>query len=105
MARASTAASLLVTVGDNPERLRSVAAWAHLCGVALIEASSGKITRHRLNRGSDRYANQAPGRIVTTRLAGIPAPVRIWSGAFVRTSPSFQRRVVRFVLPLPGKCR
>ena len=37
-----TAATLLVTAGDNPERLRSEAAWAHLCGVAPIEASSGK---------------------------------------------------------------
>ena len=38
-----TAAALLVAAGDNPERLRSEAAWAHLCGVAPIEASSGKV--------------------------------------------------------------
>ena len=37
-----TAATLLVAAGDNPERLRSESAWAHLCGVAPIEASSGK---------------------------------------------------------------
>jgi len=67
-----TAATLLVAAGDNPERLRSEAAWAHLCGVAPIEASSGKVTRHRLNRGGDRYANQALWRIVMTRLAGDP---------------------------------
>ena len=54
-----TAAVLLVAAGDNPERLRSEAAWAHLCGVAPIEASSGKVTRHRLNRGGDRSANAA----------------------------------------------
>ena len=42
-----TAASLLVTAGDNPERLRSEAAFAHLCGVAPIEAFSGKVIRHR----------------------------------------------------------
>ena len=46
-----TAAALLVAAGDNPERLRSETAWAHLCGVAPIEASSGKVIRLRLNRG------------------------------------------------------
>ena len=44
-----TAAELLVTAGDNPGRLRSEAAWAHLH--APIPASSGKVTRYRLNRG------------------------------------------------------
>src|SRR5919106_608961 len=54
-----TAATLLVAAGDNPGRLRSEAAWAHLCGVAPIPASSGKVTRWRLNRGGDRQANGA----------------------------------------------
>ena len=45
------AAALLVAAGDNPDRLRSEAAWARLCGVGPIEASSGKTTRHRLNPG------------------------------------------------------
>jgi transposase len=67
-----TAATLLVAAGDNPERLHSEAAWAHLCGVAPIEASSGKVTRHRLDRGGDRNANQALWRIVMTRLATEP---------------------------------
>lgn len=67
-----TAAVLLVAAGDNPERLRSEAAWAHLCGVAPIEASSGKVTRHRLNRGGDRNANQALWRIVMTRVSWDP---------------------------------
>jgi len=67
-----TAAVLLVAAGDNPERLRSEAAWAHLCGVAPIEASSGKVTRHRLDRGGDRNANQALWRIVMTRLSFDP---------------------------------
>jgi transposase len=62
------AAALLVAAGDNPERLRSEAAWAHLCGVAPIEASSGKVTRHRLNRGGDRQANAALWRIVMVRM-------------------------------------
>jgi len=67
-----TAATLLVSAGDNPERLRSEAAWAHLCGVAPIQASSGKVTRHRLDRGGDRNANQALWRIVMTRIACDP---------------------------------
>jgi transposase len=54
-----TTAMLLVAAGDNPERLRSEGAFAHLCGVAPIPASSGKITRHRLDRGGDRQANSA----------------------------------------------
>ena len=67
-----TAAALLVTAGDNPQRLRSEAAWAHLCGVAPIEASSGKVTRYRLNRGGDRHANAALWNIVITRLRSDP---------------------------------
>jgi transposase len=62
------AATLLVAAGDNPERLRSEATWAHLCGVSPIEASSGKVTRHRLNRGGDRQANSALWRIVMVRM-------------------------------------
>ncbi len=67
-----TAATLLVTAGDNPERLRSEAAWAHLCGVSPLEASSGRVTRHRLNRGGDRQANRALWTIVISRLASDP---------------------------------
>ena len=44
---------------DNPDRLRSEAAFAHLCGVAPIPASSGKTNRHRLHRGGDRAGNSA----------------------------------------------
>lgn len=67
-----TAAALLVAAGDNPERLRSEAAFAHLCGVSPVEASSGKVTRHRLDRGGDRQANAALWRIVMTRLCFDP---------------------------------
>ena len=67
-----TAASLLITAGDNPERLRSEASWAHLCGVSPIQASSGKVTRHRLDRGGDRQANSALWRIVMVRIAHDP---------------------------------
>lgn len=63
-----TAAALLVTVGDNPDRLRSESSFAHLCGVAPIPASSGKTTRHRLHRGGDRRANQALHTAVVVRL-------------------------------------
>jgi transposase len=68
-----TAAMLLVAAGDRPERLRSEAAWAHMCGVAPIPASSGKTRRHRLNRGGDREANYALWRIVITRMSAHPA--------------------------------
>jgi len=67
-----TAAALLIAAGDNPDRLRSEAAWAHLCGVAPIQASSGKITRWRLNRGGDRQANSALWRIVICRMSNDP---------------------------------
>ncbi|TMK44480.1 MAG: IS110 family transposase [Actinobacteria bacterium] len=67
-----TAATLLVAAGDNPGRLRCEAAWAHLCGVAPIQASSGKVTRYRLNRGGDRQANSALWGIVITRLRSDP---------------------------------
>jgi transposase len=63
-----TAATLLVAAGDNPERIRSEAAWAHLCGVAPIPASSGKTTRRRLNRGGNRQANHALHMIAVTRM-------------------------------------
>jgi transposase len=62
------AGALLVAAGDNPERLRSEAAFAMLCGVAPIEASSGKTVRHRLKRGGDRHANAALYRIVLVRM-------------------------------------
>ena len=67
-----TAAMLLVAAGDQPARLRSEAAWAHLCAVAPIPASSGKVTRHRFNPGGDRNANHALWRIVITRMSAHP---------------------------------
>jgi transposase len=67
-----TAGALLVAAGGNPERLGDEAAFAHLCGVSPIEASSGKVTRHRLNRGGDRQANQALWRIVMVRMVSDP---------------------------------
>ncbi|MGH3540623.1 MAG: IS110 family transposase [Pseudonocardiaceae bacterium] len=63
-----SAAALLITAGDNPDRLRSEASFAALCGASPIEASSGKTNRHRLNRGGDRQANAALYRITLSRL-------------------------------------
>ena len=63
-----TAATLLIAAGDNPERLRSEASFAALCGVSPVEASSGKTQRHRLNRGGDRQTNCALRSIVLARL-------------------------------------
>ena len=67
-----TAATLLVTAGDNPNRLRSEAALAALCGASPLEASSGKTTRHHLNRGGDRTANNALWTISMVRMRSDP---------------------------------
>lgn len=66
------AGQLLVTAGERPERLRSEAAFAHLCGVAPIPASSGRTQRHRLHRGGDRAANRALHLAVVVRLRCCP---------------------------------
>jgi transposase len=63
-----TAGALLVAAGDNPGRLTNEASFAALCGVAPVDASSGKQQRHRLNRGGDRTANQALWRITLVRM-------------------------------------
>lgn len=62
------ASTLLVTDGDNPERLRNERSFATLCGTTPVPASSGRTDRHRLNRGGDRPANAALWRIVIVRL-------------------------------------
>jgi transposase len=78
-----TAAALLVAAGDNPERLHSEAAWAHLCGVSPIPADSGKSAGHlRHHKGGDRQANAALWRIVMVRIAHDP-----------ETTAYFERRV------------
>ncbi|MFF2820132.1 IS110 family transposase [Kitasatospora cineracea] len=63
-----TAAQLLITAGDNPDRLRSEASFAHLCAAAPVPASSGRTHRHRLNRGGDRQANNALHTIALVRM-------------------------------------
>ena len=66
------AARLLLIAGDNPTRLRNDAALAALCGASPIQASSGKIVRHRLNRGGNRQANSALWLIATNRMTHHP---------------------------------
>lgn len=93
------AGQLLVTAGDNPDRLRSEAAFAHLCGVSPIPASSGRTDRHRLNRGGDRQANAALYRIVLCRLRWDPRTIayvqrRTKSGL---TKPEIMRCLKRYV--------
>jgi transposase len=66
-------ATLLVTTGDNPGRIRKEASFAALCGASPVDASSGKQLRHRLNRGGDRQANSALWTIAMTRLGLRPA--------------------------------
>jgi transposase len=94
-----TAATLLLTAGDNPQRLRSEAALAALCGVSPLEASSGRIIRHRLNRGGDRQANNALWTIALTRMRGEPR-----TRAYVRkrtqegrTLPEIRRCLKRYI--------
>jgi len=63
-----TAATLLIAAGDNPERLKSEASFAHLCGTAPVQASSGKVVRHRLNPGGNRDANRALYMVALNRV-------------------------------------
>lgn len=63
-----TTAQLLISIGDNRDRITSESAWANKCGVSPLQASSGKTRRHRLNRGGDRQANRALHTIATSRL-------------------------------------
>ena len=76
----TTAAQLLITAGGNPDRLRSEASFAALCGTAPVPASSGKTTHHRLSRGGDRAANHALHTIALVRMSSHPR-----TKAYVRT--------------------
>lgn len=67
-----TATGLLLAAGDNPNRLRSERSWSALLATNPIEASSGKVKRHRLNRGGDRQGNSAVWRIVIVRMNSDP---------------------------------
>lgn len=65
---ADTAATLLITAGDNPERMTSEASFAALCGTSPLQTSSGRIVRHRVNQGGNRQSNNALWRIATGRM-------------------------------------
>ncbi|MFJ4023168.1 transposase [Streptomyces hydrogenans] len=84
-----TTAQLLVTAGGNPDRLRTEASFAALCGVAPVPASSGRTNRHRLSRGGDRGANSALYRIALVRMSSEPAPANTSPG---RPPPDARRR-------------
>jgi transposase len=87
------ASILLITAGDNPDRLASDAAFAAVCGASPIEASSGKTTRHRLNRGGNRNANHALWRIVMVRLTCHP-PTKAYA-ARRRAEGKTTREIIR----------
>jgi transposase len=84
-----TAAQLLITAGDNPDRLRSEAAFARLVGVAPIPASSGRTDRHRLSRGGDRQANRVLHTIALVRLHRDP---RTWAYLKKRTAQGLSKK-------------
>lgn len=105
------AAQLLITAGDNPDRLRSSASFAALCGTAPIPVSSGRTDRYRLSRGGDRAANAALHQIVTVRMTCDPATrayrdthlARGWTKKAVHRA--LKRAVAREVFKaLVGRC-
>lgn len=89
---AQTAAVLICVAGDNPDRLKSEAALAALCGVSPLQASSGKTARHRLNRGGDRAANNALWTIAMVRMRSEP---RTQAYVARRTSEGLSRKEIQ----------
>jgi len=88
------AALLIVAAGDHPQRMRSEAAWAHLCGAAPIPAKTGKTSkRYRLNPGGDRQANHALWRIVFTRM-GHHQPTQVYVERRLKEGKS-KREIIR----------
>lgn len=93
------ASELLLTLGDNAERIHSEAALAKLCGACPIPASSGKTVRHRLNRGGHRRANAALHRIVIVRMK-YHQPTRDYVARRItegKTKPEIMRCLKRFI--------
>jgi transposase len=87
------AATLLTVAGDNPQRLRSEASFASLCGVSPVEASSGKVVRHRLNRGGNRDANRALYMICLARMRRDPR-TREWEYVARRIAEGKSKREI-----------
>jgi len=101
-----SAAALLLAAGDNPHRLHSEAAFAALCGTNPIPASSGKITRFRLNRGGNRQANAALHRAVITRMRW-HEPTKIYVArrtAEGKTKPEIMRCLKRYLARQVYRC-
>ncbi len=101
-----TAAALLLAAGDNPHRLHSEAAFAALCGTSPIPASSGKVTRFRLNRGGNRQANAALHRAVITRMHW-HEPTKIYVArrtAEGKTKPEIMRCLERYLARQVYRC-
>jgi transposase len=86
-----SASQLLITAGQNIERLRGEAAFAKICGAAPIQASSGRSSRHRLNHGGDRQANRALHMIAVCRLRHCD---RTRTYAAKRTADGLNRREI-----------
>lgn len=93
------AATLLVTAGDNPERLKSEASFAALCGVSPKEASSGKTIRHRLNRGGSREANNALWTVSLIRMRSDPRTQKYVERRTIegRSTKEIQRCLKRYI--------
>ena len=100
-----TAAVLLVAAGDNPDRLKSEAAFAHMCGVAPLKASTGKSKRMKVNPGGNRQANHALWRIVLTRMGNDERTRKYVARRFAEGRPTreimrvLKRYVAREVYP------
>lgn len=95
----NNASELLLTLGDNAQRLRGEAAFAKLCGACPIPASSGKTIRHRLNRGGNRRANAALHRIVVVRMK-YHEPTRAYVARRItegKTKPEIMRCLKRHI--------
>ena len=86
---------------SHPGRCRNEAAFAALGGTNPIPASSGRIIRHRLNRGGDRALNRAIHTIALTRIRSCPR-----TRAYVQTTaagpPRSRPCVVQGGRPLTG---
>ena len=95
-----TTAQLLITAGDNPDRIGSEAALAGLCGVSPVSASSGRTRYHRLNRGGDRQANRALHMIILNRLRHHP-PTRAYLASHSlqgQATPHLRRVLKRYLV-------
>jgi transposase IS116/IS110/IS902 family protein len=86
-----SASQLLVTAGQNIDRLRNEAAFARICGAAPIQASSGRTNRHRLDFGGDRQANRALHMTAVCRLRHCD---RTRAYAAKRTADGLNRREI-----------